>query len=122
MPIPFEHEFAAKVATPLVGIVLPFPFVDRDGPKRLLDFHELSAPPATTTEIATVMHDDGADDGEDRLQHRTISASRCAFAEHIEATPPALDGLFEFDDRVTPPTESVVFADGSDHLAVREIV
>ena len=120
--ITLEDKLVAEMAMPLVGIVLPLPFVNRDRPERLLDFDELPAPTTAATEVAIVMHDDGADDGQNRFEHWTIPASQCAFAEHIEATPPALDGLFEFDDCVTPSIESVVFADGSDHLAVREIV
>jgi hypothetical protein len=121
MTVPLQEQFVAEVAMPLVGIVLPLPFVDGDGSKRLLDFHELPAPPATAAKITIVMHDDGANDGEDCLQNRTIPAALSAFAEYIEATPPTLDGLVDLDDLVTPPRKGVVFADGSDHLAVREI-
>lgn len=119
--IPLEDEFVTKVAMPLVGIILPLPFMNRNGPEWLLDFHELLSPTATAPKVGTLAHNDVADDGENRFEYRTIAPRGGVLAEHVEATPAALDGLIEFDDLVTPPTEVVVFADGSDHLTVREI-
>jgi hypothetical protein len=119
--IPLEDEFVTKVAMPLVGVILSLPFVNRNGPEWLLDFHELFSPTATAPKVGTLAHNDNADDGENRFEYRTIAPRGGVLAEHVDAAPSALDGLIELDNLVTPLGEGVVFADGSDHLAVREI-